>query len=452
MEDFSEFNLSSGLQNSLERLGYTKPTDIQKQAIPHILAGKDVLGTAQTGTGKTGAFLIPLITFLEQKPTEQAIVLAPTRELAQQIFKVALEMVKHNRSLRLALLIGGDAMSKQLFHLKQKPRIIIGTPGRVNDHLNRGTLDLSHTSFVVLDETDRMLDMGFGIQIDDIFKHMPKERQTALFSATLPKQILKLVDNYLTEPVRVSSGELNTVAKNIEQKVMKVQNKQTALEELLPTLQGTIIIFVKTQRSADRIMLQLRHAKYKVDALHGGLRQGRRTSVIKNYRDQRFNILVATDIAARGLDIPHIAYVINYDLPDNPEDFIHRLGRTARAERDGIAISFVGGDDQQKWRNIERFLDGKEVQSSNYKPRKHYQRKPSSYHPRVGYAGHSKHGNYNHGNFNREGMHEGRGHHKPLSSHHNYSTHKHYGHKSSERNKHGSSMFGYRKEKEDFNN
>lgn len=447
MEDFSEFNLSAGLQNSLERLGYAKPTDIQKQAIPSILAGKDVLGTAQTGTGKTGAFLIPLITFLEKTPTEKAIILAPTRELAQQIFKVALDMIKHDRNLRLALLIGGDSMTKQLFHLKQKPRIIIGTPGRVNDHLNRGTLDLSHTSFAVLDETDRMLDMGFGVQIDDIFKHMPEKRQTALFSATLPKQILRLVNNYLIEPVRVTSGELNSVAKNIQQKVMKVQNKQTALEELLPTLEGTIIIFVKTQRSAERIMLQLRHSKYKVDVLHGGLRQGRRTSVIKNYRDKRFNILVATDIAARGLDIPHIAYVLNYDLPDNPEDFIHRLGRTARAERNGIAISFVGSDDGQKWKNIERFLEGKEVQSSNYKPRRNHTRKPSSYNPKGSYG---KHGNYSGGNF-RDSMNEGRGHHKPLSSHHNYSPHKPYGNKGTERFKYSSNNSGLRKDKEDFN-
>ena len=449
MEDFSEFNLSTGLQNSLERLGYIKPTDIQKQAIPNILAGKDVLGTAQTGTGKTGAFLIPLITFLEKTPTARAIILAPTRELAQQIFKVTLDMIKHDRNMRLALLIGGDSMTKQLFHLKQKPRIIIGTPGRVNDHLNRSTLDLSHTSFAVLDETDRMLDMGFGIQIDDIFKHMPKERQTALFSATLPKQILRLVNNYLLEPVRVTSGELNTVAKNIQQKVMQVHNKQNSLEELLPTLEGTIIIFVKTQRSAERIMLQLRHAKYKVDVLHGGLRQGRRTSVIKNYRDKKFNILVATDIAARGLDIPHIAYVINYDLPDNPEDFIHRLGRTARAERDGIAISFIGTDDSQKWKNIERFLEGKEVQSSNYKPRKSYPRKMSGYHAKSGHNAYGKQGNLNHGNSHRDGNRlEGKVHHKPLSSH-SYSPHKPYGSKSAERHKHHG--FGLPRNKENFN-
>ena len=233
MEDFSQFNLPVFLQNSLLKLGYIKPTQIQEKSIDLILSGKDILATAQTGTGKTGAFLIPAITFLYNNPNASAIILSPTRELSQQIHSVATQMLHNIKELKAALLIGGDSIHKQIFQLKNNPRLIIGTPGRVTDHINRKNLNLNNTSFVVLDETDKMVDMGFGIQIDEIFQYLPEKRQTALFSATIPKSILKLVNNYLIDPIRVESGEVNTISVNITQTSINTNNKYAELLKIL---------------------------------------------------------------------------------------------------------------------------------------------------------------------------------------------------------------------------
>ncbi|MDR2008555.1 MAG: DEAD/DEAH box helicase [Alphaproteobacteria bacterium] len=365
MENFDSFNIPQWLKDSLKNMGYTTPTPIQQQSIPAILEGKDVLGTAQTGTGKTGAFLIPLLSYLEANPSETGLILTPTRELAIQVNTVAMQMLKTNPKVRTALLIGGDPIAKQFFQLKQKPRLIIGTPGRINDHLSRASVNLSKTSFVVLDETDRMLDMGFGIQIDEIFKYVATKKQTLLFSATMPKEILKLVDNYLVAPLKISAGVVNTVAPKVSQKIIKTKEKYAEILKLLPELHGTTLIFVRTQRGADSLRGHLRQLEFKADAIHGGLGQGKRTSVLRNFRAKKFNILVATDVASRGLDIDHIENVINYDIPDNPEDYIHRIGRTARGDKEGASYSFVSPAEEVKWRAVQKFLDPEAFKKDN---------------------------------------------------------------------------------------
>ncbi len=358
MSSFKKFALPQSLQHAIDKLNYTIATPIQLEAIPPALEGKDILGTAQTGTGKTAAFAIPLIAKLLANHTATAIVLLPTRELAAQVEKAVNELAAGSK-LFSALLIGGDSMGKQLNQLQKKPRIIIGTPGRVNDHLKRGTLKLSHAEVLVLDETDRMLDMGFGIQIETIIEKMPKQRQTLMFSATMPNEIIKLANRYLINPVRISMGETHKPADNVELKVVETDDGKK-YEHLLRELgerSGSVIIFVKTKYGADRLAKRLRGDDHESDALHGDLRQHKREKVTNAFRNQKYRILVATDVAARGLDIPHIEHVINYDLPQAPEDFIHRIGRTGRAGAKGQAVSFVAPSESRKWFAIERLLN-----------------------------------------------------------------------------------------------
>jgi superfamily II DNA/RNA helicase len=359
MEDFSQLNLPAKLQSSLDKMGFNKPTPIQAQAIPMALDGKDVLGSAQTGSGKTGAFSIPLVAKILNNPRGSALVLTPTRELAVQVIKVIDELLGFGSPIRSALLIGGDPMPKQLQQLKARPRVIVGTPGRINDHLARGSLMLHDTSFLVLDETDRMLDMGFGIQLEKIFKFLPQQRQTLMFSATLPDAIVKMSEKYLVNPERIAVGESNVAAKEINQEVQYVKEaeKYNILLNELDNRDGSIIIFVKTKFGAERLATKLYREGFSADAIHGDLQQRKRDRVIAEYRDKRFRILVATDIAARGLDIPHIEHVINYDMPQCPEDYIHRIGRTARAGSEGTAVSLVSSEDSRKWKAIQRLMN-----------------------------------------------------------------------------------------------
>ncbi len=359
MENFNEFNIEDWLKKSLLKMGYEKPTPIQAQSIPESLSGSDILGTAQTGTGKTAAFLIPLINHLCLNSGSTALVLTPTRELAKQVHTVAIQMLSGYKGLQAALIIGGDSMQRQFYELRRCPRLIVGTPGRVTDHLHQKTLSLRKASFVVLDETDRMLDMGFGIQIDEVFKHIECEKQTLLFSATLPKEILEMSKRYLVSPKRIEVGSVNTVAINIEQELIQTREKNKVLVEILEQAEGSSIIFVRTQKAAEILKDKLTELGLKSDTLHGGLRQNKRNIVIQNFRREKFNILVATDIASRGLDIPHIRSVINYDLPDNPEDYVHRIGRTARNEQSGKAYNLVNPLDNAKWNAIQKFLGNK---------------------------------------------------------------------------------------------
>lgn len=294
-----------------------------------------------------------------ENPSATALVLLPTRELAQQVREAADKMLGSRSGILTALLIGGESMSRQLQQLKRRPRIIIGTPGRINDHLLRRSLKLTDTDFLVLDETDRMLDMGFGIQLDQIVKFLPEKRQTLMFSATLPANIISLSKKYLTNPQRIAIGSTNAVASKVRQELVKT-NEAMKYGELLNQLQnreGSVLIFVKTKYGAERLAGKLNKAEQPTEAIHGDLRQSKRDKVISNFRQQKYRVLVATDIAARGLDIPHIQNVINYDLPQCPEDYIHRIGRTARAGAEGTAVNLLTPSDNAKWKAIYKLLN-----------------------------------------------------------------------------------------------
>jgi superfamily II DNA/RNA helicase len=377
MQHFKEAGLPQPLFHRLEQIGFEKPTPIQSKAIPPALEGRDILGSAQTGTGKTAAFGIPLVTHLLNTNKTSGLVLLPTRELAAQVMQALKQFIGRSK-IQTALLIGGEPMPKQLSQLRGKPRLVVGTPGRVNDHLKRKSLNLGNTEVLVLDEVDRMLDMGFGIQLDEIEQYIPKPRQTLMFSATLPKNITKLSEKYLSDPIRVSVGDTHTPVTQIKRSHVELADseKYAQLLEELNARKGSIIVFVRTKRNADRMALKLKKAGHKVDALHGDLRQGKRNRVTAAFRNKDYRILVATDVAARGLDIPHIEHVINYDLPHSPEDYIHRLGRTARAGAEGEAVDFVGSDDRGKWAAIQALLAGEEVKP--YKDKKKPSRKRRS--------------------------------------------------------------------------
>lgn len=356
--DFTTLNLPAKLLQSLTRMKFTTPTPIQAQAIPLALEGKDILGSAQTGTGKTGAFGIPLIARLLEAPQATAIVLTPTRELASQVLESLTQMIPTG-DIRTALLIGGESMQKQLRQLQNRPRLIVGTPGRVNDHLLRKSLNLKNCGFLVLDETDRMLDMGFGVQIDKIVSFLPESRQTMLFSATLAPAIVKIANKYTKSPERISVGSTVQVAPKVRQEMIQL-SEDKKYDELLAQLElnnGSAIVFVKTKFGTERLAKRLCGMQYRADALHGDLRQSRRDRVVQDFRDRKFRILVATDVAARGLDVPHIEVVVNYDLPQAPEDYIHRVGRTARAGASGVAINLVTPADRGKWSAINRLMN-----------------------------------------------------------------------------------------------
>lgn len=353
MEKFSDLNLPDVLANSLERMKFTTPTPIQAQAIPPALEGRDVLGSAQTGTGKTASFMLPLVTHLLNNKDSQGLVMAPTRELAMQVLTMTKELLGPKSTIRTALLIGGDPMFKQFKQLGENPRLIIGTPGRINDHIRRKRSLLKETDFLVLDEADRMLDMGFSVQIDEVIKNMAEERQTLMFSATFSKEIINFTKRYLKNPVRVEISPEKVSADKIKHDVVKTTGaeKFKKLTEELSQREGSVIIFVKTRANADQIATRLCNVKdgdFQAEPIHGDLRQRQRERTIQGFRNKKFRILVATDVASRGLDIPHIEHVINYDLPQSPEDYVHRIGRTARAGAEGNAMAFVTPQDNSK--------------------------------------------------------------------------------------------------------
>ncbi len=359
MKNFESFGLPSSLLATLKSINYLVPTPIQEQTIPSAMQGKDVLGTAQTGTGKTAAYGIPLIAHLLSDEKNAALVLTPTRELAVQVLSFLQQALGKNSSIKTALIIGGDPINGQLQQLSKRPRLIVGTPGRMNDHLKRKSLKLDQTNFLVLDETDRMLDMGFGIQLDEIVKFLPKQRQTLMFSATLPDNILKISNKYLQNAVRISIGSTVKAADTIKQEIIRTSEveKYGILLAQLEQKEGSIIVFVKTKYSTEKLADKLRDNGHSVTAIHGDLRQRNREKVMSGFKNRKYRILVATDIAARGLDISHVECVINHDLPQCEEDFIHRIGRTGRAGSEGTAISLITPQDHIKWRNIMKMMD-----------------------------------------------------------------------------------------------
>ena len=320
MKKFSDFKLTSPILTALKKLNLSEPTPIQALSIPLAMEGRDLLGTAQTGTGKTFAFGITLVNHLALNKDSGALILTPTRELALQVLTALKSLTSKDNLLDAALLIGGDPIQKQLKQLK-KARLVVGTPGRMKDHLKRNSLKLNKFDYLVLDETDRMLDMGFVDDIKAIIEKLPSH-QTLLFSATLPKNISDLAQKFLNKPERVNVGKENTPIIDIKQEVRNVSQKEKYDQLKIELLErtGSIVLFVKTKRSADKIALQLRKDKFNAEAIHGDLRQSKREKVLMKFRKNRFQILVATDVAARGLDIPLIEHVINYDIPQNPED------------------------------------------------------------------------------------------------------------------------------------
>ena len=384
MKSFQEMGFPESLTHTLQHMEFNEPTPVQAQAIPLAIEGRDILGSAQTGTGKTGAFGIPLVLKLITNPESFALVMTPTRELATQVMGQISAMLGKKTKIRSALLIGGESIQRQLTQLKNKPRVIVGTPGRINDHLQRKSLKLDKADFLVLDETDRMLDMGFTIQIENVLKFMPMKRQTLLFSATLPSNIVRISKKYLNNPARVDVSDNSGPPISIKQDILRIKDadKYPNLLTQLNERNGSIIIFVKTKSNTEKLAKKLSNDGFSTDAIHGDLRQSRRERVLRNFRDMKYRILVATDVAARGLDIPHIQHVINYDIPQCADDYIHRIGRTARAGADGGSLILVTQSDKSKWRVMEKSLnfesndlDANTEESSKPKQKKRFRSK-----------------------------------------------------------------------------
>ncbi|ABS27679.1 DEAD/DEAH box helicase [Anaeromyxobacter sp. Fw109-5] len=352
---FAELHLSPEALAALRRAGFEHPTPIQAQAIPPALAGKDVIGTAATGTGKTAAFLLPLIDRLAGKPGTRALVLAPTRELALQIGE-ELERFGHARRVRGAVIIGGVGMAQQAEALRQKREIVIATPGRLVDHLEQGNARLDGIEALVLDEADRMLDMGFKPQLDRILRRLPKQRQTLLFSATMAGEVADFARAHLRDPVRVEVARSGTTAARAEQQVF-LADQHEKLPLLLTLLErdgDSTLIFTRTKRRADKIWKHIGRAGHKVARIHADRSQAQRRMALDGFKDGTYRVLVATDIAARGIDVAEIGHVVNFDLPHVPEDYVHRVGRTARAAASGRASSFSAPDERDLLHAIER--------------------------------------------------------------------------------------------------
>lgn len=361
MHHFNELNLPKALGQAVQAMRFEKPTPIQEAAIPAALTGRDLIGCAQTGTGKTVAFSIPLLTRLLQAPHKTALILVPTRELAAQVAEVIRKLTAFSPELRSVLLIGGVSMQPQTQTLRRKPQIVIATPGRLIDHLNQKNLTLAQVDVLVLDEADRMLDMGFAPQLNQILRHLPQTRQTLCFSATLPPDMEKLAARFLKNPARVTIGGVSQPAQAIAQSIVQTtaaQKNDTLMDEL-NARKGSVLVFARTQHRTDRVARYLESYGHKVTRLHGGRTQGQRNTAVAGFRDGRFRVMVATDIAARGIDISHIAHVINYDLPQVPEDYVHRIGRTGRAGAKGEAVSLITQEDQAQWKEISRLLTKK---------------------------------------------------------------------------------------------
>ncbi|MBE9127192.1 MULTISPECIES: DEAD/DEAH box helicase [unclassified Coleofasciculus] len=355
---FQSLGLSEERVHQLEQLGFTTPTTIQAQAIPELLAGRDVVGQSQTGTGKTAAFSLPMLERIEtDSHGVQALILTPTRELAQQVAD-AIRDFRGNRRLGILTVYGGQSIERQIRSLQRGVHIVVGTPGRVIDLLDRGNLKLDQLKWVVLDEADEMLSMGFIDDVKKILKQAPVERQTAFFSATMPRVIRDLINQFLKSPITLSVEQSKATPSRIEQRIYMVPRGSSKSKALLPILSiedpEAALIFVRTRRSAAELTSQLQGAGHSVDEYHGDLSQSQRERLLSRFRQSQVRWVVATDIAARGLDVDHLSHVINYDLPDQAESYIHRIGRTGRAGKTGIAISLIQPFERRKLHLIER--------------------------------------------------------------------------------------------------
>lgn len=340
---FAELDLHPQLLRNIVARGYESPTKIQDQAIPHILQGKDLLGIGKTGSGKTGAFLIPLINKAAKNRGERILIISPTRELASQIQN---EFTKFTPKIRMymTLVIGGASMGKQISHLRNNPQFVVATPGRLLDLFDRGRIDLKSFNNIVLDEVDQMLDMGFVNDIKNIISELGSNKQSLFFSATMSSKEERIANELLRTPVKVEA-DIQKAHANVDQDIVRVtsqSHKLTVLEELVKKDEVTkTIVFSRTKRGADRISKELNKRGFSADSLHGGKRQNVRKRVLTDFRQDKINILVATDVAARGIDVPNVSHVINYDEPENYNDYIHRIGRTGRIGNKGVALTFV---------------------------------------------------------------------------------------------------------------
>lgn len=353
---FSGLGIAPAILNVLDKHKLLQPTPIQERAIPVAFEGKDLVGIAQTGTGKTLAFGIPMAQRVLQSKGVGLVVL-PTRELALQVNE-SLRLVGHPLGIKTALLIGGASMGRQISDIRRNPNIIIGTPGRIIDHLDRRTLILSGVKMLVLDEADRMLDMGFAPQLKRILQHVPEERQTLLFSATMPPEIMQIARNFMKLPVQIEIVPPGTAATNVTHEVFIVPREQkiSLLLKLLNDYRGSVLVFMRTKFSVKKVVRYLRHANHIIGELHSNRSPNQRRDALEGFKTGRYRILVATDIAARGIDVANIELVINYDLPTQAEDYVHRIGRTGRAGASGHAISFATPDQRGDLRTIERLL------------------------------------------------------------------------------------------------
>ncbi len=377
---FKDLNISDVLVNNLTKNSIIRPTKIQQQAIPLILSGRDVMASSQTGTGKTFAFLLPIITKLLNHNHDKCLIIEPTRELAQQVLNNIKVLLSDSNVIKYVLLIGGEGYFYQDKYLKQNPTVVIGTPGRIIDHLKRKTLKLHDCKYLVLDETDRMFDMGFYGQLERIFAALPEKKQTIMFSATFPLEIQSLAEKHLVAPEKIfaqTNKESNVVAENLTQEVLFLQHKEK-YDELVKQLnerQENIIVFVNTQRDVEYLANKLRNNNLSVLKIHGGLRQRQRQRTIRLFKDGSYRILLGTDVIARGIDIPTVMHVINYSLPENPEEYIHRIGRTARAGQKGKALSLIEEKDKILWQRIQEFLHPELKKTmSNYNVRRKYKK------------------------------------------------------------------------------
>ncbi|MFN8446366.1 MAG: DEAD/DEAH box helicase [Caldilineaceae bacterium] len=358
---FAQLGLSQPLTQAVLELGYEVPTPIQEQTIPLLLAGHDLIGQAQTGTGKTAAFALPILHQLAlHNPDVQALILTPTRELAIQVAEAIHSYAKHLGRVRVAPIYGGDSIVKQMRLLQGGVHVVVGTPGRVMDHLRRETLSFRSLKMVVLDEADEMLRMGFQEDVEWILSQAPAERQTALFSATMPSEVRRIADQYLTNPVNVEIRRKTLTVPTVQQQYIFTSESQkldllTRLLETETVAGEAILIFARTKIGAADLVEKLQARGYAAESMHGDMNQAMRERVIRGMRNGQVEIVVATDVAARGLDVEHIGRVINYDLPGDTESYVHRIGRTARAGRSGKAISFVTPREERMMREIERY-------------------------------------------------------------------------------------------------
>jgi len=360
---FTTFGLSAPILEGVKAMGYIEPTPIQLRAIPLVMSGRDVIGSAQTGTGKTAAFALPILSLLGQhEAASRALVLEPTRELAAQV-ETAIHDFARFTNLRTAVLYGGVGYGKQLDGLRAGADVIVATPGRLLDHMERGECRLEHVKYLVLDEADRMLDMGFLPDVRRIVQKIPRDRHTSLFSATIPAEIATLIQWAMRNPQTVEIGARRTPAETVEHAIYPVaETQKTAL--LLQLLErskyDSVIVFCRTKHRADQIAHLLKKNQHAVAVLHSNRTQREREEALRGFRQGRYEALVATDIASRGLDIADVSHVVNYDVPQHPEDYIHRIGRTGRAEQTGDALTLMVAADAPHVYAIERFI-GKKI-------------------------------------------------------------------------------------------